>query len=193
MSTTSTNGASVSRHGAGELLPTAAPREVLPVERLPLAGHSAWKAHLPPEIRFECEAAFGALVPRAAVELYVPDQDYAGRRIETATILEDLQREVSAVIGGQTSFQACGEYFPLAGRKLAEQTVVLTTFLPTVVNDELRVWLIGLLLRFGVSAQQDVVQVQIASSGYWLHTGLLRERPDIVRQLPSMTAARPGL
>lgn len=156
---------------------------VLAVERLPAAGHTAWLSQLPAEVRLECEAALGAMLPRAAVEIFVPDQDFAGRNIDASRFLDEMQREISSVIGGQTSLQASGEYFPLLGKKLSEQTVVLKTFLPTVVNDALRLWLVDLLLRFGVAAQQDVVQLQLSSSGFWFRTCVFRERPEAVRLL----------
>jgi hypothetical protein len=190
MSAATTNGALARQRKANGVLPIAA-LPGLVVERLPLAGHARWKTYLPTEIRLECEAALGAMIPRCTVELYVPDQDFAGRKIDVARFLDELQREVSAVVGGQTSLQANGEYFPLLGQKLSERTVVLKTFLPTIVNDELRLRLLELLLRFGVAAQQDVVQTQIASSGFSFHTGLLRERPDVVRLLTASIAAVP--
>lgn len=145
---------------------------------LPGAGHTAWVSDWPPPVRIECEAIFGALRPRCSVEIYVPNLDHAGQPIDAHRFVEELRREITAVTGGQTSYKTDGDFRPAGSDGLSECTVVLKTLLPTVVNDALRLWLVDLLIRFGRAAAQDVVQVEIASLGYWIHTGLLRNADD---------------
>lgn len=145
---------------------------------LPGAGHTAWVSDWPPPVRIECEAIFGALRPRCAVEIYIPNLDHAGRLIDAHRFVDELRHEITTVTGGQTSHRTDGDFRPAGTDGLTECTVVLKTLLPTVVNDALRLWLVDLLIRFGQTAAQDVVQVEIASLGYWLHTGLLRNGVD---------------
>jgi hypothetical protein len=132
----------------------------------------------PPPVRIECEEIFGALRPRCAVEIYVPNLDHAGRSIGAQRFVNELRHEITTVTGGQTSHRTEGDFRPAGTKGLTECTVVLKTLLPTVVNDALRLWLVDLLIRFGQTAAQDVVQVEIASLGYWIHTGLLRNCVD---------------
>jgi len=145
---------------------------------LPGAGHTAWVSDWPPPVRIECEEIFGALRPRCAVEIYVPNLDHAGRPIDAHRFVDELRHEITTVTGGQTSHRTEGDFRPAGTEGLTECTVVLKTLLPTVVNDALRLWLVDLLIRFGQTATQDVVQVEIASLGYWIHTGLLRNGVD---------------
>lgn len=145
---------------------------------LPGAGHTMWVNDWPPTVRGECEEIFGVLRPRCSVEIYVPNLDHAGKPIDAQCFADELRQEITSVTGGQTSYRTDGDFRPTGAVGLVESTVVLKTFLPTVVNDALRLWLVDLLVRFGLSAAQDVVQVEIASHGYWIHTGLLRTRAD---------------
>ena len=142
------------------------------------AGHTAWVNEWPPAIRIECEEIIGRMQPRCSVEIYVPNLDHAGQPIDAQHFADDLRQEITRVTGGQTSYRTEGDFQPAGAVGLAESTIVLKTFFPTVVNDALRLWLVDLLVRFGLSASQDVVQVEIASHGYWIHTGLLRAGVD---------------
>ena len=153
-------------------------RNLIQLAWLPGAGHTAWVSDWPPPVRIECEEIFGALRPRAAVEIYVPNLDHAGRRIDAHRFVDELRHEITAVTGGQTSLRTDGDFRPPGTKGLSERTVVLKTLLPTVVNDALRLWVVDLLIRFGQTAAQDVVQVEITSLGYWIHTGLLRKRVE---------------
>ena len=145
---------------------------------LPGAGHTAWVNDWPSAVRIECEAIIGVLRPRCSVEIYVPNLDHAGRPIDAQHFADELRQEITRVTGGQTSYKTEGDFQPVGAVGVVESTIVLKTFLPTVVNDALRLWLVDLLVRFGHSAAQDVVQVEIASHGYWIHTGLLRTGVD---------------
>ena len=155
---------------------------------LPGAGHTTWVNDWPPTVRGECEEIIGVLLPRCSVEIYVPNLDHVGRPINAKHFADELRQEITRVTGGQTSYRTDGDFNPVGAIGLVERTVVLKTFLPTVVNDALRLWLVDLLVRFGLSATQDVVQVEIASHGYWIHTGLLRTGTD-----DSSTGADPDL
>lgn len=150
--------------------------DVVQVALLAGAGHTAWVNEWPSAIRTECEEIIGRLLPRCSVEIYVPNLDHAGTPIDAQHYADELRAEITRVTGGQTSFRTEGDFRPAGTVGLVENTIVLKTFLPTVVNDALRLWLVDLLVGFGLSAAQDVVQVEIASHGYWIHTELLRGR-----------------
>jgi hypothetical protein len=142
---------------------------------LPGAGHTTWVCEWPDPIRSECELILGVLRPRCSVEIYVPNLDHAGQPINARQFAEELRREIRSTTGGQTSFRSDeADFCPPGGAGLVEDTLVIKTLLPTVVNDAMRLWMVSLLLRFGLVADQDVVQVEIAAHGYWIHTGLLR-------------------
>ena len=93
--------------------------------------------------------------PRCSVEIYVPNLDHAGRPIDAQRFADELRQEITRVTGGQTSYKTEGDFQPAGEVGLAESTVVLKTFLPTVVNDALRLWLVNLLVRFGHSTGVD--------------------------------------
>ncbi len=142
---------------------------------LPGAGHTTWVCDWPDPIRSECEAIIGALQPRSSVEIYVPNLDHAGQPINARQFAEELRREIRSTTGGQTSFRSDeADFCPPGGADLVEDTLVIKTLLPTVVNDAMRLWMVALLVGYGLAADQDVVQVEIAGHGYWIHTRLLR-------------------
>lgn len=146
---------------------------------LPGAGHTTWACDWPDPIRSECEEIIGALQSRCAVEIYVPNLDHAGQPIDARRFAEELRREIRSTTGGQTSFRSDGaDFCPPGGVGLVENTLVIKTLLPTVVNDAMRLWMVALLIRFGLAAHQDVVQVEIAGHGYWIHSSLLRTAVD---------------
>ena len=153
---------------------TGATSGVVKLTWLPGAGHTMWVSDWPDAIRSECEAIIGALRPRCSVEIYVPDLNYAGRPIDAKRFADELRREITRVTGGQTSYRTEGDFSPPGHVGMVENTLVIKTLLPTVVNDAMRLWVVALLVGFGLDAGQDVVQVEIESRGYWVHTGLLR-------------------
>jgi hypothetical protein len=105
---------------------------------------------------------------------HVSDQDHSGREVNGQAFAEKPRAEIVAVLGGLTSYEATGDYAPVGEAGLVERTVVLKSFMPTVLSDGLRLCLVNLLVEYGCAADQDVVLVEIASHAYWLQTGLLR-------------------
>lgn len=137
--------------------------------------HAAWARDWPLPVRNECELIFGAMGPRILVAPYIPNQDYRGNPVPAAAIAEELRRHISQITGGQTKYRhGEGDYRPRTGAALAEETLVIETFLPTVVSDALRVRLIGLFVELGRRTLQDAVQVQVGFHGFWIPTGLFR-------------------
>lgn len=175
--------------GGGNALGLGIPT-VVRVAWLPGAGHTAWVNDWPEAVREECEEILGALRPRCSVEIYVPNLDHAGHPIDAKAIGDELRRMITGTTGGQTSYRTEGDFSPAGELGLVENTLVIKTFLPTVVNDALRVWFIDLLVSFGASAAQAVVQVEITSRGYWIHTGLLRGAAGSSNAVGPRTAPR---
>jgi len=138
---------------------------------------SLW-SHLPLPLRAECEAVWRALRPRVAVEVFVPSRDFTGRPIRANRHADRLRREITRIIGGQTTARTDGEYCPPGGAPMHERTLVIRTFLPTVVSDGLRQWLVELVVEFGLDAHQEVVLVAVGAEGYWLHTRLVSLAPS---------------
>ncbi|MEO7867204.1 MAG: hypothetical protein ABIU54_06170, partial [Candidatus Eisenbacteria bacterium] len=175
--------------GGGNALGLGIPT-VVRVAWLPGAGHTAWVSDWPEAVREECEEILGALRPRCSVEIYVPNLDHAGNPIDANVIGDELRQLITGTTGGQTSYRTEGDFSPAGELGLVENTLVIKTFLPTVVTDALRVWFIDLLVSFGVSAAQSVVQVEISSRGYWIHTGLLRAVADTSNGIRPQTVLR---
>ena len=127
------------------------------------------------QIRRECEDIFGEMGPRRKLAPHVPNQDFRSVRIDAFGIAERLRTRLSAATGGLTRYRhGDGDYEPPDGLKLAEQTILLETFLPRVVFDGLRLHLLDLFIDFGHRARQDVMQVEVESRGFQITTKLLR-------------------
>jgi hypothetical protein len=138
------------------------------------AGHTALDCDWPEALRTECEELLGALTPRAAVETYVPDRDYLGRHIDGRKFAEGLRIEIKRVTGGQTTIRTDADFSPHGRPELVEITLVVKTFMPTVVSDGLRMWFIDLVIDLGLRADQDVILIEVSGHSYWIKAGLLR-------------------
>jgi hypothetical protein len=105
----------------------------------------------------------------------VPNKDHIGRVFHALRFADELRDRIKRTTGGQTTYHTDGDFCPPGHPELQEKTLVIKTFLPTVVTDDVRLQFVDMFVDFGRRAAQDVVQVEICSHGFWLYTGLFRE------------------
>ena len=116
------------------------------------------------------------MVPRGRVCLYVTDRDRSARLIERDRLVATLRAKIRSVTGGQTSYLASGDYISPAGIAMDEATCVLEIFCPVVLTNAIRDQLVEIFVDFGLSANQEVVQVSVLGLAYWIPTGLLLDQ-----------------
>ena len=118
---------------------------------------SETRSYLRLEEPSECSRFLNALEPNILVWFFVADRDRDDARLPVLQHSKELKRAINELTGGNTTIRASGEYAPGALRRMQERPLVVLTFLPIVVTDELRCGLLELAIDLGVRMNQEAV------------------------------------
>lgn len=153
--------------------------EAVAVAAVPVPHHSAW----PAELRTEADVLLGALVPRGAMWFFVANRNRRAELVPLDRILPELRRRFRESTGGPTRIATQGEYVPVIGPEMEEDTLVLLVILPKRVDDALRSEILDICIQYGCATEQEEVLVLANNTGVWLPTGRLLDSMTVTRAL----------
>lgn len=105
-----------------------------------------------------CTRFVGSLLPNILLEVSVPNQDCDGRTFPQLAHVARFQSLFSELCGGHAPpVVGPGRYQPPGAVAMSEYTVVLRTYLPEVVTDDVRQRLLAAIIAFGEETRQQVV------------------------------------
>lgn len=137
-----------------------------------------------PKLRAEARRLMAAMTPRCPVWWLMADRDRTARAVPIGDLLPDLRRQIHAITGGDTlltdmprsrlpMLAGDGRYCAPNGVTMQENTLVLLICLPPTMNDKQRHQLLELFIDYGLTINQEVVQIIAGITTCWLPTGEL--------------------
>jgi hypothetical protein len=106
-------------------------------------------------------------IPRAVVDVYIPNRDRNGADVQVAWAVSEVTRYAAAVVGGCTLLPtARGFYRNDAGKLIIEDTAVVRVACPTTRLRALAEALAPVLRSYAAKANQETVLVTV--DGAWV-------------------------
>ena len=132
----------------------------------------------------ECSRFVTALVPRIKLEVSVPNMDRDGQAFPQVAHVERFQALFAELCGGHAPpLAGPGRYQPLGGAGMNEFTVIITTYLPEIVTEEMKLRLLAAALAFGEETRQEEVLVAVGVFAFRFRFNVWsqeQERADVV-------------
>lgn len=133
----------------------------------------------------ECSRFVEALLPNISLEVSLPNQDCDAQVFPQLVHVERFQSLFAKLCGGHAPPTAGpGKYQPPGERGMSEYTVVLKTYLPEILTDDVRQQLLVAILDFGEETRQQEVLVAVGGFAFRFRFNVRAQERETSRVVP---------